>query len=632
MKIEYFRFKKYAILVILLITFSIFFSIIQNISTFRDQNKSYSKYLKNSPNMSLVYDDNDVILFEDSFINETIFIMENAEITLINTTVKDSIYLFNTGILNIQQGSSISDNIILSDFSVVNIYNSTINRNIECRDSSSLDMVSSQTISTTIWKFDSANITITNSSFFQLNEFGIEGQILILDSSINFVSVNGLSSSEVYINSSNISFLNDLAKPLNYITGPTPARFGLSGEGIMYQTALRSINLTWIGWDSPIIDGFLNISFQILIDGQFYYELNGSGFYKYFVGSLPINFSSSGIHNISVLSIDSLRNNFTSTITIKISEYPSFKWNFFGLGVGILIIFVLLFGILLHYRQNRGYFSSLGIIFKNELVKSKIKIIVFVGIGIVPGIILNLIFRMINRMLGSIGIDQIRSITNIFLGFYLIYFGVAFSIAFGSSSIIGERSSGSLSWFFSKPVRRWEFLWGKILAYIFIVIIIMVTISISITLSGMVYVDKIYYNDLFSIGGFVFLIGIITLIPLLAIGILCSTLFKKMGLSIFIPILLFLMVPTLVSFLPILVRHEWPLLLTSSYYYEQLGRTWISNTVGGLSSIAGPLSESLGFTITSIKLTPVSIVLISSFISLACLVISTLYFRKIDIQ
>ncbi|MFX1364551.1 MAG: ABC transporter permease [Promethearchaeota archaeon] len=628
MKMQNSRFKKYTILIILLIASSIFYSIIQNISTFQDQKKSHSKYL---PNMSLVYDGNDVILLEDSFINETIFIMENAEITLINTTVKNSIYLFNTGILNIQQESSITDNIVISDFSAVNISNSTINGNIECRDFSSLNMVSSQTASTIIWKFNSANITITSSSFFQLNEFGIEGQILILDSLINSVSLNGLSSSEVYINSSNILFLNDLAKPLNYITGPTPNRFVLSEEGIMYQTAIRTINLTWIGWDSPIIDGYLNVSFQILIDGQFYYEVYGSGFYKYFVGSLPINFSSTGIHNISLVSIDSLRNNFTSTITIKISEYPSFKWNYFGLGVGMLIIFIVLFGILLRYRQNRGYSSSLGIIFKTELANSKIKIIMFTGIGIVPGIILNLIFRMINRRLGSINIDQIRNITNIFLGFYLLYFGVAFSIAFGSNSIIGEKSSGSLSWFFSKPVRRWEFLWGKILAYILIIIIIMLVSSISFTLSGMLYVDKIYYNDLFSIGGFVFLIGIITLIPLLAIGLLCSTLFKKIGLAIFIPMLLFLIFPSFVSFLPILVRHEWPLLLTDSYYYEELGRTWIANTTGGFSTITGTLSESLGFTITPIKLTPVSIVLISSFVTLACLAISTLYFRKIDI-
>ncbi|MFX1570541.1 MAG: ABC transporter permease [Promethearchaeota archaeon] len=631
MKSENYKFKKYAILIILLITLSISCLIIHNISHFRDLYKSHPAHSKDSPNLSLVYDDYDVILIEDGYINETIFIMEHANITLTNTTVNDSIYLFNTGILNIQQDSSITGNIIISDLSVVNVYNSTIEENIECRDFSSLSIFSSKTDSTTIWKFDSANLNITNSSFFQLNEFGIDGQIQVLNSLINFVSLNGLSSSRVYINNSNVSFLNDLAKPLNYITGPMPALLSISDENIIYQTAERSVKLTWIGWDSPIIDGYLNITFQILIDGQFQYEINGSGFHKNYIGSLPINFTSTGIHNISLVSIDSFRNNFTSTITIEITEYPSFKWNIFGFGVSLLIIIVVLFIILLRHQQNRGYFSSLGIIFKNELAKSKFKIIVFMGIGILPGIILSLIYRMINRILGSISIDQIRNITNIFLVFYFLYFGLAFSITFASMSIIGEKSSGSLSWFFSKPVRRWEFLWGKFLAYIFIVIIIMLPSSISFALSGILYVDKIYFNDLFSIGGYIFLIGIITLIPLLAIGFLCSTLFKKMGLAIFIPMLLFAIVPTLVSFLPLLVRHEWPLLFTYSYYYEQLGRIWIANSTAGLSSVTGPFSEILGFTITPIKLTLTGIVLILSTITIVCLVISTLYFQKIDI-
>ncbi len=626
---ENFRFRKYTILVVFFIMLSVSFLIMQNISTFRNLNKSYSNYSKNSLKSSVVYNDNDIILVENLIINETIFIMENAEVTLINTTVKDSIYLFNTGILNISQGSSITNNIIISDLSTVNIYNSTIKGNIECRDSSSLSLFSSQTDSTTIWKFDSANLTITDSSLFQLNEFGIAGQILILNSLINSVSLNGLSSSVVYIKNSNVLFLTDLAKPLNYITGPT--LFSLVIGGIIYQTSERSIILTWIGWDSPIIDDYLNITFQIFVDAQFYYEINGSGFYKNYIGSLPINFTSTGIHNISLISIDSFGNNYTSTITIKITDYPSFKWNFFGIGVSLFIVFILFFVLLLHYRQNRGYFSSIGTIFKKELNKSKIKIIVLMIIGVVPGILLNLIFRMMNRLSGGISIDQIRIIINMLLNYYFIYFGVAFSITIASSSVIGEKRSGTLSWFFSKPVRRWEFLWGKILAYMFIIILIMLPSSISFTLSGILFVDKIYINDLFSIGGFIFLIGIITLIPLLSIGFLCSTLFKKMGLAIFIPILFFMIVPTLVGFLPILIRHEWPLLFSYSYYTEQLGREWISNTVGGLSSILTPVSESLGFSITSINLSPIDIVLILSFISILCLAISTFYFQKIDI-
>ena len=623
------RFKSYTILITFIAILSISCSIIQNISILGNLNNSHSYFSKSSLNRSAVYDDNDIILIEDSIINETIFIMENAEVSLVNTTVEDSIYLFNAGILNIQQESSIANSIIVSDFSTVNIYNSSIVGNIECRDSSSLNIFSSQTYSTIIWKFDSSNLVITNSSFFQLNEFGISGEILIIDSLINNVNLNGLSSSLVYINSSNILFFNDLAKPINYITGPT--MFNLLGSDVMYQTSERSIILTWIGWDSPIIDGYLNINFQILVDSQFYYEVNGSGFYNNYIGSLPINFTSTGIHDISLISIDSFGNNFTSTITIQITEYPSFSWNFFGIGAGILIVFIFISVLLLRHQQNRGYFSSIGNIFKKELSESKIKIIIFTIIGVVPGILLHLIFRMMNRLLGRISIDQVRTITNIFLSYYLLYFGIAFSIAFASSSIIGEKKNGTLSWFFSKPVRRWEYLWGKILAYLFIIILIMIPSSISFTLSGILFVNSIYINDLFSIGGFIFLIGILTLIPLLAIGILCSTLFKKMGLAIFVPLLLLMIVPSFVSFLPILFRHEWPLLFSYSYYFERLGRLWISNTGGGLSTILSPYSGLLGFNIIPIDLSPINIVLILSFITILCLSISTIYFQKIDI-
>ena len=602
----------------------------QNISLLGNISKNNPNSFKSSLNRSDVYDDNDIILVEDTTINETIFIMENAKVTLINTTVENSIYLFNNGILNITQGSTISDNIILSDFSTVNIYNSSINGDIECRDSSALNIFSSQTFSTTIWKFDSSNLLITNSSFFQLNEFGIGGEILISDSLINIVNLNGISSSLVYINNSNILLLNDLAKPINYITGPT--MLNLLGSDVAYQTSERSIILTWIGWDSPIIDGYLDINFQILVDNELYYEINGSGFYNKYIGSLPINFTSSGEHNISLISIDNFGNNFTSAITIRITQYPSFNWNFFGIGVGIFIGFIFTLALILHYKQKRGYFSSLWVIFKKELSQSKIKFIIFTIIGVVPGILLNLIFRMVNRFLGGISIDQIRVIINMFLSYYLLYFGVAFTIAFASSSIIGEKRNGSLSWFFSKPVRRWEYLWGKILAFMVIVIIIMVPSSISFTLSGLFFVDSIYIIDIISIGGFIFLIGLITLIPLLAIGILCSTLFKKTGLAIFIPILLLMIVPTFIIFLPILFRNEWPLLFSYSYYFEQLGRIWISNTIGGLSTILSPLSGLLGFTVIPINLSPEIIVLIMSSITIVCLVISTFYFHKIDLS
>lgn len=620
--------KKFKFLVISIIFLFVLGLIMQNASTFRNLNKPISNDSENSLKASIIYDYD--ALIEDAVIYDSIFIMESANVTLINTTVIGSMYTFNMGILNILQGSNITENIVVSDYSQVNIYNSSIKGSVECRDSTILRISSSQTPTTTLWKFNSANLTITECSLAQINEFGIAGYIIILNSSINIVMLNGISSSMTYINNSNISFFNDLAVPLNYITGPISINL-LTFE-FMYQTSERVINITWIGWDSPIIDGYLNITFQILVDGHFYDEVNGSGFRENYIGNLNINFNSTGFHNISIISIDSFGNNFTSTITIEIIEYPSFQWTYFGGGIITIAAFVILSLVLLRHQQKRGYYSSIGIIFKKELVNSKIKVIIFMIIGAAPGIILYLIFRMINQLAGGVNIDQIRSLMSMVLNFYLLYFGVAFSIVFASGSIVGSKRSGSLSWFLSKPVRRWEFLWGKILAYMLVIILIMIPTSVSFALSGMSFVDKIYITDLFSIGGYIFIIGIMTLIPLMALSILCSSLFKKAGLAIFLPILLLMIVPTLVSFLPILAHNEWPLLFSYSYYFEKLGSYWISSSGGGLSSILAPFAEAFGFTITTINLTPTHIILILSAITVICLTTSTFYLQKIDIN
>ncbi|MGB5911082.1 MAG: ABC transporter permease subunit [Promethearchaeia archaeon] len=625
---ENLRVKKFRLLVISFIALFVLSIIIQNSSTFRNETSDNSE---NSLKTSIVYDGfiNETVY--DAVITETVFIMDYASVTFINSTFYGNIYTFNNATLNIGEGSNITENnnIVISDFSRVNIENSTITGSIECRDSSTLNILSSQTPFTKIWKFGSADITIVDCSLDQLNEFGLAGQILILNSSINEVWLNGLSSSMTYINNSNISFFNDLALPLNYITGPIS--LNLLTFQVMYQTSERSINLTWIGWDSPIIDGYLNITFQILVDGQIYDEINGSGFHENYIGILNVNFNSTGFHNISVVSIDSFGNNFTSTITIEIIEYPSFQWTYFGIGIIIIAAFVIISLLLLRRQQNRGYYSSIGIIFKKELTDSKIKVIIFMIIGAAPGIILYFIFGMINRLVGGINIDQIRSLMTMVLNFYLLYFGIAFSIVFASSSIIGAKRSGSLSWFLSKPVRRWEFLWGKILTYMLVVILVMIPTSISFTLSGISFVDEIYVADLVSIGGYIFIIGLMTLIPLMALSVLCSTLFKKTGLAIFIPILLLMIVPTLVSFLPILAQHEWPLLFSYSYYFEKLGSFWISSSGGGLSSILAPYAELFGFTITTIALSPTHIILILSSITIICLTVSTFYLQKIDI-
>ncbi|MFX1496242.1 MAG: ABC transporter permease [Promethearchaeota archaeon] len=602
--------------------------VIQNVFFVKNLNNNSKNDLTKPLKTSIVVNSG-TVTYEDEIIYESILIMGNADVTFINTTVINSIYLFNTGELSVQENSTIIGDLILSDTVIVSINNSTVQGSIEGRDSSTIEISSSNSPLTSIWKFDYVNISIIDCSLNQLNEFGIGGLILIQNSNLNNVMLNGISSSMTFIENSNIIFLDDSAKPLNQITGPS--RFNVLALSSVYTTSERSINFSWVGWDSPIINGYLDITFQILVDGQLYREINGSGFYNRYIGSLLINFTSTGIHNISLTCFDSVGNNYTSSISIEIINYPSFDWMYFGIGTGLVGAIIVIAIIFLRLRQKNGYYSSLGIIFKRELAESKVKIIVFTLIGAAPGIILYFIFGMMDRLLGGIGIDQIRTLVNMILSFYLLYFGAAFSIAFASTGIISAKRNGSLSWFLSKPVRRWEFLWGKVLAYLFTIIVVMIATSISFVLGAITFVDRLDIPDLISIGGFIFLIGLITLIPLVALGILFSTLFKKAGLAIFLPILILMILPTLTSFLPILFRNEWPLLFSYSYYIEKLGSFWISNTGAGLSSIVLPFSELLGFTITTLQIDAISIILILLSIAGVCFIVASLYLQKIDI-
>ena len=53
-----------------------------------------------------------------------------ANVTLINTTVRGSIYLFNYGALQMFQNSSVTAEVIISDYSKVKIENSTVMQKI----------------------------------------------------------------------------------------------------------------------------------------------------------------------------------------------------------------------------------------------------------------------------------------------------------------------------------------------------------------------------------------------------------------------------------------------------------------------------------------------------------------------
>lgn len=313
-------------------------------------------------------------------------------------------------------------------------------------------------------------------------------------------------------------------------------------------------------------------------------------------------------------------------------NYPPFQWFPFTIGVLIIAALVISTIRLLRRKQDRGYYSTIGIIFKRELMDNKVRIIFFMLIGAAPGIILFFVFGAMDNIIFQGESDPLeinRFMISTVLTLFIQFFGMMFSITTASSGVISARQNGSLSWFLSKPVRRWEFLWGRIFAYIFIVILIMIPTSISFALSGILFFD---ITDIMSIGGYIFLIGIIAFIALTAISVLCSTLFKKVGLAIFLPILIFMVIPSFASFLPPVTRHQWPLLLSFSYYVERLGNYWISSMGGGMSSLLGPMSdEVLGFEITPIDLSVGHIILILSVLSILCFIISTIYFKRVDI-
>jgi len=88
--------------------------------------------------------------------------------------------------------------------------------------------------------------------------------------------------------------------------------------------------------------------------------------------------------------------------------------------------------------------------------------------------------------------------------------------------------------------------------------------------------------------------------------------------------------PSLISFLTILVGSDWPLLFSFTYYFEQLSKVWISN-IGGIFGSIGSYGELLGMTITPLTLAPSTIFLIMVSLAIIFLGLATLIFQKQDI-
>jgi len=586
---------------------------------------------KNSNNLHAcrIFDTGPPIILKDNMTSDDLFIINYANVTLINYTVHGNIYLFNSARLQMLKNSTIMESVLLSDSSKLKIQNSTVMHTIECSDSSVLQMFATYSKTTTITKTGSASITVSASSIKALNNnLGTGGIVQISNSNIDSVSLGGSSFSQTFIYNSNFT-LNDQAVPFVTITGPSQFNF-LTGN-LSYSTSEREINLTWTGWDSPIINGYLNITFQILVDGVLQKTINGSGFMTQYIGHQEVTINQLGNHTISVIAIDSMGNNFTSTIHIEIIEYPPFPWLYFWIVVAVIAVIAVAVMSVLNYKQKKGYHSAFGNIFKKEFSDNKLKIIIFIAIAAVPGIILYFIFNIIPRGMESISIDGIRGLVSMIFTLFLYYFALVFSIVFGAGAVVNARKSGTLSWFLSKPIRRWEFLWGKIFAYLIIIVLIMISTSISFVLSGISFINPQYIPDLLSMGGYIFLIGLVALIPLTAIVVLCSSVFNKPGLTIFIPILLLMVLPPIVSFLPILTRHEWPLLFSFSYYSEQLGRAWVYQRGGLFSSIGTTFGTEFNLKITLIALNPLQITIILSVMTIICFALATFYLECKDV-
>jgi hypothetical protein len=158
----------------------------------------------------------------------------------------------------------------------------------------------------------------------------------------------------------------------------------------------------------------------------------------------------------------------------------------------------------------------------------------------------------------------------------------------------------------------------------------MICVSISFVLGTIFYIDPIYFADILSIGGYIFLIGLIALLPLTAIVVFSSSVFKKVGFAYFIPIIVFMALPSIISFLPMLARSEWPLLFSFTFYFEQLGKVWISN-IGGLFGSIGSYGGLLGIEITPLTLTPSTIIVIMVNLTIAFFSLATIIFQKQDI-
>ena len=157
------KLKKLKLPIFILSLFIVACFIIQFTILIKNKPDTFSQDLSTPFQNSVTYESGN-ILIENQTILDDIIIKFTASVSIVNSTLQGSIYMFNIGKLYILQNSNITQNVVMSDLSTLLIVNSTIGGSIECRDTTSMELFECQTPTTTVWKFDSANIILNNSN------------------------------------------------------------------------------------------------------------------------------------------------------------------------------------------------------------------------------------------------------------------------------------------------------------------------------------------------------------------------------------------------------------------------------------------------------------------------------------
>lgn len=615
--------KKFVLLACFVIALGIVLSISAiNLTSFDNGSK-----VPDSPNQlsfANVVNDTGTTNFADQVFNEDFFIIQDAIVNVTNCTINGDVRVADVAQLYLLN-STITGTLTVDEYSNTQIVNSTINKTqilLEFFDLSPFGPVYR------------GEINITQSSRVEtLTELGNQGNVFVDNSTITTMALLG--ASHVFITNSTISNTFDQAKPIVKITNP------VSIPGIFEATTGdRFINLTWTGYDSPIIDGFLNISFSIYVDGQLKAQVNGSGYHDVYEGGLSIPVAT-GVHEITINATDGAGNVFTAETEIEVIDYSIFP--IISLILVILVIGGITIGVYFYVRHRRKKpdqrFYAIDKVAVNSFKDKKIGAILIFGINILPGLFIFLTNFAMNTLswlsegaqgaIPLLAIDMHRtSVSIVFTSLWLMFYPLIFSVMFAPPLITGMKN-GVLSWFLSKPIRRWEYYWGRVLPSIFILAVGSAIAGFSIAFSGLPFflTRPEYWVDIFSIGGFSFLMIFFATLTLFCLT-LAATVILHQAFGIIIPIIMTTL-GSLLMLLPILTGNELLLLIAiPTFYAQEMGTAWIVQGVDLYGTAS--LGMLIGREIIEVTLNPYFAMMILLLISLGFLFFTQIYIQRKD--